>query len=471
MLAVEVIEDPAAAAVALEPVRSRLLSELAKPASAATLAARLGIARQKVNYHLRALEAHGLVEVAEKRQWGGLTERLLVATAASYVVSPGAMGAGGRRPGARRGPPVGRLPDRPGCPYRPRGRALCAACPGKSASGCRRCRSTPRSASGRRPSAPRSAANSTQAVRQLVARYHDAIGAGGRAHRLVIVAHPLPHEPVRRNRHEREEGTLRPPLGAGRGRSARARRRRSGRRSRRGPACPPGSCRPRSARTARWCPSLAPAWTPSPPGPPGIRPTASPPRADLDPSAAKLATEWIVEARSGGTCIVRVVHSLFASSDDWDDQLESFESGWPWFFRVLRLYLTHFRAQPCSAFRVMGFGTTPAPQAWEALTASLGFTAPSSESGAGRPRGASAGRAGRADRHGRAPTRTHAAARRTDVGHRVAFRARHGRAGSAGDRFLLVRREGSGSGRPRHVGVAGVDGPAFRTLPGAGAVD
>ena len=88
MLDVEVIDDPAAATVALEPVRSRLLSELAQPASAATLAGRVGLARQKVNYHLRALEAHGLVRVAEKRKWGGLTERLLVATAASYVVSP-----------------------------------------------------------------------------------------------------------------------------------------------------------------------------------------------------------------------------------------------------------------------------------------------------------------------------------------------------------------------------------------------
>src|SRR6476619_1998141 len=62
------------------------------PASAATLAARVGMARQKVTYHLNALEAHGLVEIAEKRKWGGLTERLLVATAASYVVSPGALG-------------------------------------------------------------------------------------------------------------------------------------------------------------------------------------------------------------------------------------------------------------------------------------------------------------------------------------------------------------------------------------------
>src|SRR5918992_2937932 len=92
MLDVEVIEDPAAATVALEPVRSRLLSELAEPASAATLAARLGIARQKINYHLRALESHGLVQMAEKRRWGGLTERLLVASASSYVVGPGALG-------------------------------------------------------------------------------------------------------------------------------------------------------------------------------------------------------------------------------------------------------------------------------------------------------------------------------------------------------------------------------------------
>jgi DNA-binding transcriptional ArsR family regulator len=89
---IHVIDDPAAATVALEPMRSRLLSELAAPASAATLATRVGLARQKVNYHLRALEAHGLVRLAQKRQWGGLTERLLVATAAAYVVSPSALG-------------------------------------------------------------------------------------------------------------------------------------------------------------------------------------------------------------------------------------------------------------------------------------------------------------------------------------------------------------------------------------------
>ena len=90
---VAVIEDPAAAAVALDPVRSRLLAELATPASAAALAAKVGLPRQKVNYHLRALEARGLLRVAEERRHGGLTERVLQATAASYVVSPAALGA------------------------------------------------------------------------------------------------------------------------------------------------------------------------------------------------------------------------------------------------------------------------------------------------------------------------------------------------------------------------------------------
>jgi DNA-binding transcriptional ArsR family regulator len=92
MLDVEVIEDPATAAIALDPIRSRLLAELAQPGSAASLAPKVGLARQKVNYHLRALEAHGLVTVAEERRHGGLTERVLEATAASYVVSPTALG-------------------------------------------------------------------------------------------------------------------------------------------------------------------------------------------------------------------------------------------------------------------------------------------------------------------------------------------------------------------------------------------
>ena len=92
MLEVAVIEDPAAAGVSLDPVRTRLLAELSAPASASMLAASLGLPRQKLNYHLRALERHGLVELVEERRKGNVTERILRATAASYVISPAALG-------------------------------------------------------------------------------------------------------------------------------------------------------------------------------------------------------------------------------------------------------------------------------------------------------------------------------------------------------------------------------------------
>ncbi|GAV43028.1 ArsR/SmtB family transcription factor [Streptomyces acidiscabies] len=89
MLDVTVIENPEAAAATLDPIRARLLAELAAgPASAAMLAGRVGLPRQKVNYHLKALEKHGLVELAGERRKGNVTERLMRATAASYVISP-----------------------------------------------------------------------------------------------------------------------------------------------------------------------------------------------------------------------------------------------------------------------------------------------------------------------------------------------------------------------------------------------
>lgn len=93
MESVEVIADGATALAALDPIRARLLAELRVPASATELAPRVGLSRQKVNYHLRKLEEQGLVTTAETRQWGGLTERKVVASAAGYLVSPAALGA------------------------------------------------------------------------------------------------------------------------------------------------------------------------------------------------------------------------------------------------------------------------------------------------------------------------------------------------------------------------------------------
>ncbi len=85
-----------------------------------------------------------------------------------------------------------------------------------------------------------------------------------------------------------------------------------------------------------------------------------------------IATEWCVEARAGGVCVVRVVHSLFSSTDDWDGQLEATESGWPGFFRTLRIYLTHFRGQGSALVQFVVPVAAPEAQAWETLTAALG---------------------------------------------------------------------------------------------------
>jgi uncharacterized protein YndB with AHSA1/START domain len=88
----------------------------------------------------------------------------------------------------------------------------------------------------------------------------------------------------------------------------------------------------------------------------------------------KVATEWTVEARSGGTCVVRVVHRWFADTDDWDQQFEQHGEGWKWFFRILNLYLTHFRGLPSAALQLMALAPEPKSQAWGDLMSALGLT-------------------------------------------------------------------------------------------------
>src|ERR1039457_6291471 len=116
MIDVAVIDDPAVAEAALDPARASLLAQLTDPPSAAMLAVAAGLPRQKVNYHLRTLERHGLIELVGERRKGNMTERLLQAAAASYVISP----AGPALPAVA--PAPARSPDRPsaaGCwPWR-----------------------------------------------------------------------------------------------------------------------------------------------------------------------------------------------------------------------------------------------------------------------------------------------------------------------------------------------------------------
>jgi hypothetical protein len=188
---VEVIVDPAAAVIALDPVRARLLAGLRTPASAATLAARVGLTRQKANYHLRQLEAHGLVEAADTRRWGGLTERLMVATAAAYVVSPEAMGEAASDPARAR--------DRLSAAYVIALAARVVRELGGMARNAAR-ESTRLPVFGldtnirfRSPADRAAFADElTAAVTRLVAAYHDEQAPGGRWQRLVVTVHPAP---------------------------------------------------------------------------------------------------------------------------------------------------------------------------------------------------------------------------------------------------------------------------------------
>jgi DNA-binding transcriptional ArsR family regulator len=191
MLDVAVIEDSAVAEVSLDPIRARLLAQLAEPSSAATLATRVGLPRQKVNYHLRALERHGLVELVEERRKGNMTERILQATAASYVISPAAL--------AAVAPDPARGQDRLSARWLLALAARLVRDVGALISGADKARKRVAtfaiegevrfaSAADRAAFAEDLAA----AVTTLVSRYHDENAEGGRNHRLIVAVHPAP---------------------------------------------------------------------------------------------------------------------------------------------------------------------------------------------------------------------------------------------------------------------------------------
>jgi DNA-binding transcriptional ArsR family regulator len=186
---IAVICAPEAARSALDPVRARLLAALAEPASAAAAAKKVGLSRQKANYHLHELEEHGLVELVEERRRGNMIERVLQASAGSFVISPAVL--------AELAPDPDRSPDRLS------GRWLLALAArllrevGELMRGAR---------AGGKPLATfaidgevrfASAADRAafaeelgESLRSLVARYHDEKAPGGRRHRVVLAMHP-----------------------------------------------------------------------------------------------------------------------------------------------------------------------------------------------------------------------------------------------------------------------------------------
>jgi DNA-binding transcriptional ArsR family regulator len=189
MLDVAVIDDPTAAEISLDPIRARLLAELSEPGSASSLAARVGLPRQKINYHLRALERHGLLELVEERRKGNCIERVLQATAAAYVISPTAF--------ATIAPDPDRSPDQLSARWllalsarlvSEVGQLIVRAAAARQKLATFAIDTEIRFASARDRAA--FAAELSDAVEGLVAKYHDGAAETGRKHRLVVGLHP-----------------------------------------------------------------------------------------------------------------------------------------------------------------------------------------------------------------------------------------------------------------------------------------
>jgi uncharacterized protein YndB with AHSA1/START domain len=91
--------------------------------------------------------------------------------------------------------------------------------------------------------------------------------------------------------------------------------------------------------------------------------------------APPVATEVTVTARSGDRCVVRMVHTMVTEKDDWDGELESFETGWPGFFEILKVYLAHFAGTLAATVRASAVSSGGEAQAWSKMTGALNIAA------------------------------------------------------------------------------------------------
>jgi DNA-binding transcriptional ArsR family regulator len=189
---IAVVDDPAVAAALLDPKRVRVLAALEQPGSATTVAAGLGLTRQQVNYHLRALEAQGLVVEVGTRPRRGLTERVVRATARGYVVSPAVLGTLAADPGR-----TDRLSARYLIAVATRVVREVAGLIRTAADAGRQLPTLTLDTDLRFASAADRAAFTAElagTVRTLAAKYHDEAVTDGRWHRLVVAAYPKPSE-------------------------------------------------------------------------------------------------------------------------------------------------------------------------------------------------------------------------------------------------------------------------------------
>lgn len=191
--AIRVLRERSQAASLLHETRRELIEHLAEPHTAAGLARKLGTSRQRLRYHLRQLETEGLVECVAERRNGNCIERVVRATAYSFVISPEAIG--------RLGETAETAADRFSAVYLLGSAARTvrdvAALDARAKSEGKRL-ATITLESDIRFASPESRAafaeELTQTLAKLTARYHDAYAPNGRTYRLMALAHPAPAE-------------------------------------------------------------------------------------------------------------------------------------------------------------------------------------------------------------------------------------------------------------------------------------
>ena len=199
--AVDLIQTPERAAILMQPNRLRILATLSEPGSAASAARALGWPRQRVSYHVRELERHGYLRQVGERRKRNCVERLMQATARRYLVSPQALGMLGLTPDE--------VEDRFSSAYliavaSQMGRDVAEL--EASARGAGKRLATLTLESEVRFASPEDqqafATDVTEAVKKIVAKYHDDQTAGGRRFRVVLGAHPAVPPLEKGNAHE-----------------------------------------------------------------------------------------------------------------------------------------------------------------------------------------------------------------------------------------------------------------------------
>ena len=191
-----VVRDSAQAASLLDPMRVSLLERLSEPGSASSLARDLGLPRQRINYHLHELEKAGFVELVEERRKGNCVERVVRATARSYLISPEVLGALGHTPAEQH--------DRFSASYlmAAAGRMLrdLSGLMARAAAARRRVATLTLETDIRFASAEDRTAFAEElstAVARIAAKYHDQETPGGRIFRLIVGAYPAPSASTR----------------------------------------------------------------------------------------------------------------------------------------------------------------------------------------------------------------------------------------------------------------------------------